>query len=83
MRKALFMPAMVALRHNDVVKALGQRLAAKGMAKMAIIGAAMHKLAHLIYGVIKQQPYRSDWVRSAKNDALGTGGAQTEATALA
>ena len=29
-----------------------ERLSATGMAKKAVIGAIMHKLAHLIYGVI-------------------------------
>jgi transposase len=64
LRHALFMPAMVAIRHNDVVKDLAQRLKAKGLKGKAIIGAAMHKLAHLIYGVLKTQtPYRADWVQ--------------------
>jgi hypothetical protein len=30
----------------------GQRLRAKGMAPKAVVGAAMRKLAHLIYGVV-------------------------------
>lgn len=58
LRHALFMPAMVALKHNAHVKALGDRLKAKGMNGMAVVGAAMHKLATLIYGVLKsQRPY--------------------------
>jgi hypothetical protein len=33
-------------------------LKAKGMNGMAVVGAAMHKLATLIYGVLKsQKPY--------------------------
>lgn len=52
-RHALFMPAMVARRHNQAVKAFGDRLKQAGMAPKAVIGACMHKLVHLIYGVVK------------------------------
>ncbi len=56
----------MALQFNKTVTATGERLAAKGMAKKAIIGAAMHKLAHLIYGVLKTgQPFRTDWATNA------------------
>lgn len=52
LRKVLYMPGMVGLRHNLVIREFGQRLRAKGMAPKAVVGAAMRKLAHLIYGVI-------------------------------
>jgi transposase len=55
LRKALFFPAMVALRFNPVLKLLQQRLTKAGKAKMVIIGAAMRKLVHLIYGVLKNR----------------------------
>jgi len=53
LRKAFFMPAMVALRYNPVIKELNARLTETGKSKMAIIGAAMRKLVHIIYGVLK------------------------------
>lgn len=53
LRKAFFMPALVALRYNPLLKAMKERLLAAGKAKMAIVGAAMRKLVHLIYGVLK------------------------------
>lgn len=53
LRKSLYFPAMTALRFNPLVKALGQRLAAQGKCKMLILGAAMRKLLHLAYGVLK------------------------------
>ena len=53
LRKALYMPGMVAMRHNPLVQDMAQRLKAKGMAPKAIIAAAMLKLVHLIYGVLK------------------------------
>lgn len=52
LRAALYMPSLVARRHNPLLRQLAERLAANGMTKKAVIGAVMHKLAHLIYGVI-------------------------------
>jgi transposase len=52
LRKALYMPGLVGLRYNPAIREFGQRLRAKGMAPKAVVGAAMRKLAHLIYGVI-------------------------------
>lgn len=53
MRTALYMPALVASRHNPVVKAFGDRLRTAGLAPKAVVGACMHKLAMLIYGVLR------------------------------
>lgn len=53
LRKSLYFPAMTALRWNPPIKALGLRLSAQGKSKMLIIGAAMRKLLHLAYGVLK------------------------------
>ena len=52
-RKALFLPAMVAKRHNPVVRSFCQRLAGHGKNKMQLIGAAMRKLIHIAFGVLK------------------------------
>jgi transposase len=53
LRKCLYFPAMTALRWNPLIQALGQRLLAQGKPKMLILGAAMRKLLHLAYGVLK------------------------------
>jgi transposase len=53
LRKAFFMPALVALRYNPLLKDMAARLTQAGKSKMAIVGAAMRKLVHLIYGVLK------------------------------
>lgn len=53
MRAALYMPAVSALTWNPHVRALKQLLAAKGKSPMAIVGAAMRKLVHLCFGVVK------------------------------
>jgi transposase len=53
LRRALYWPAIVAMRHNPAIYALAERLRARGKRPMVIVGAAMRKLLHLIYGVLK------------------------------
>ncbi|MBA5249276.1 MAG: IS110 family transposase [Gammaproteobacteria bacterium] len=53
LRKTLFMPALVAIRHNPVLKAFYQRLLARGKAKMVAVAAIMRKLLVLCFGVLK------------------------------
>lgn len=65
-RAALYMAAVVATRFNPHVKALYERLVAKGKAKMAAIGAAMRKLAHLCFGVLKtRMPYQVNYAKNS------------------
>lgn len=52
-RKALYLPAINALRFNPIIKRLAQRLEKRGLCKMAIVGAAMRKLLQLAFGVLK------------------------------
>jgi transposase len=53
LRRALYLPAIVAMRHNPAVRALAERLRARGKRPMVIVGAAMRQLLPLIYGVLK------------------------------
>jgi transposase len=53
LRKALYFPALAAIRYNPVIAAMAQRLAARGKCKMVIITAAMRRLVHLAFGVLK------------------------------
>jgi len=55
LRKSLYFPAITALRFNPLIKAFGLRLSAQGKSKMLVVGAAMRKLLHLAYGVLKSQ----------------------------
>jgi transposase len=55
LRKALYMPAIVARRYNPPILAFCDRLLAKGKSKMAVIGAAMHKLLRQVFGVLKSR----------------------------
>lgn len=58
LRKALYFPAVAALRYNPTIRAVRERLRAAGKPTMVIIGAAMRKLIHLAFGVLKsQKPY--------------------------
>jgi len=52
-RQALFMPALVACRHNPVIKAFRDRMVAAGKPKKSAAIAAMHKLVHIIYAVVR------------------------------
>jgi transposase len=53
LRKALYFPAVAALRWNPTIRAVRARLHAAGKPPMVIVGAAMRKLIHLAYGVLK------------------------------
>lgn len=53
LRKALYMPAMVALYRTTWGKLFRQRLAACGKAPKLIIGAMMRKLIHVAFGVLR------------------------------
>ncbi len=58
LRKALYMPAVVSMRHNPLLKTFSERLLDRGKAKMQAIGAIMRKLVHLAFGILKsQQPF--------------------------
>lgn len=57
LRAKFYMAAMVACRYNPLVHAHFQRLLQRGKCKMAALGGAMRKLAHLCFGVIKHQTH--------------------------
>ena len=52
-RKALYMPAMVALRFNPTLRLFADRLLAAGKHKRLVIGAVMRKLLVLAYGILR------------------------------
>ncbi|STZ10418.1 Transposase IS116/IS110/IS902 family [Moraxella caviae] len=54
-RALLYLPAVVAKAHNPDIKHCYERLLAKGKAKMQAIGAAMRRLVHICFGVLKHQ----------------------------
>ena len=65
-RAVLYMAAVVATRHNPHVKAVYDRLLARGKSKMSALGAAMRKLVHLCFGVLKtRKPYQHNYAKIA------------------
>ncbi len=63
LRKALYFPAITALRSSDFFKTWANPLRERGKSKMTVIGAAMRKLIHLVYGVLKTgKPFDPNWV---------------------
>ena len=62
LRQAVYFPAVTAIGHNRLVKALYERLIASGKARMAAVGAAMRKVLMLAFGVLKtRQPFDPNW----------------------
>jgi transposase len=62
LRKALYWPAVVAMRCNPLLKEFAARLKAAGKPTMVIIGAIMRKLIHLAFGVLKSnQPFNPNY----------------------
>jgi len=58
-RAALYMGALVATRHNPVIRALYQRLLAAGKAKKVALVACMHKLLIILNAMLKNEtPWR-------------------------
>ena len=52
-RKAMYMAALCAKRHNPVIRDCYNRLLANGKTKMQAIGACMRKLLEIIFAVVK------------------------------
>src|SRR5262245_45789619 len=62
LRKAVYLPALTAIRFNPLLKGLFDRLVAAGKPKMQAVGACMRKLVMLCYGVLKNRaPFDPDW----------------------
>jgi transposase len=53
LRKGLYFPAIAAIRFNPSLQPLASRLRHAGKPPMLIIGAAMRKLIHVAFGVLK------------------------------
>jgi transposase len=54
LRRDLYMPAIVAMRHNLILKAFADRLKAKGKAAKLIVVAVMRKLIVLAYSILSR-----------------------------
>lgn len=66
LRRALYFPAITALRCSPFFQQWAAGLRQRGKSKMSVIGAAMRKLIHLAYGVLKTgKPFDPEWTKSA------------------
>jgi transposase len=66
LRRALYFPAITALRCSPFFQAWAKGLRERGKSKMSVICAVMRKLVHLAYGVLKsEQPFDPEWAKSA------------------
>ncbi len=54
-RRALYFPAIVAKQHNKIIKEFAERLKKNGKTPMQIVCAAMRKLLHIAFGVLKHR----------------------------
>jgi transposase len=64
-RKILYLPAVSARRWNPIIRAFCQRLSGSGLTALQQIGAAMRKLLHLVYGILKSgKPFDPDYLHS-------------------
>lgn len=54
-RNALYMPTVVALKHNPAIKAFDQRLVQNGKPQMVVLIAAMRKLLTILNVMIQNQ----------------------------
>lgn len=53
LRRAFYMPALSAMKHNPLIKLFSERLRTAGKKGKVIVCAVMRKLVHIIYGVLK------------------------------
>lgn len=66
LRRALYFPAITALRCSPFFQSWAKGLQERGKCKMSVICAVMRKLIHLAYGVLKsEKPFDPLWTKSA------------------
>lgn len=66
LRRALYFPAITALRCSRFFQAWAEGLLKRGKSKMSVICAVMRKLVHLVYGVLKTgKPFDPEWEKLA------------------
>jgi transposase len=65
LRKSFFMPAIVCLKYNPLIREFAVRLNNAGKSKMVIVIAAMRKLLHIIYGVLKNKTLFNEKIHPA------------------
>jgi len=73
LRKGLYFPAVYAGKHNPLIHPLCARLESEGRCPLFILCAAMRKLLHLAFGVIKTDtPFDPHYLDKQKTNLLQT-----------
>ena len=66
LRKLLFLPAVTARHWNPLVKEFCDRLSENGLSPMEVVCAAMRKLLHLVYGILKSGlPFDPNYLKNS------------------
>ena len=66
LRKALYFPALIAIRCSPFFQQWAEGLLKRGKSKMSVICAVMRKLVHVAYGVLKTgKPFDPEWAKIA------------------
>jgi len=66
LRRALYFPAITALRCSPFFQQWAEGLRGRGKSKMSVICAVMRKLLHLVYGVLKTgKAFDPEWAKTA------------------
>ncbi|HSB66374.1 MAG TPA: IS110 family transposase [Anaerolineales bacterium] len=68
LRYILYMPAIVARKYNPIITDFCAKLSQRKLPEMAIVAAAMRKLLHLVFGILKnQQVFDPDYLKKQIN----------------
>lgn len=68
LRSVLYWPAVSASMHNPIIKSFCERLESKGKPRMKVLTAAMRKLLHIIFGVLKSgKPFSAKFATDASH----------------
>ncbi|ACN95243.1 transposase [Wolbachia sp. wRi] len=74
LHKAMYFPAIAAKKHNPIIMASCERLKEKGKHAMAIVGAAMRKLLHIVFGVLSsKKAFDPDHIKNYRAKRLTEG----------
>jgi transposase len=66
LRRALYFPAITALRCSEFFQSWARGLQERGKSKMSVICAVMRKLVHVAYGVLKNgKEFDPQWAKTA------------------
>jgi len=67
LRSILFMPAISAKKWNPIIRSFCERLSNNGLEPMEVVCAAMRKMLHLVYGILKSgKPFDPNFLEKSQ-----------------